>query len=562
MEGKEEILPSPQSYQAILQCLGLAEELVTKNDETTRLSQIIEKLTTTEELAVQQELNEVWMVENLLPDCFAIDTRTCKRSLPIFKFSHHCIPGREDRSLSDPNFISSIAPMFLEMKSLKGNNDNNNTTMMMKMGKVCEALVQVIERVHLCAIQNETLQRVFGFATAGARSWIFIVQRDYSKLDTLSGKLCEAFDLYPIETASIIPVWHAFNRLAKADSQVFVQPVAFTLAHLLSVLGYHAGYCSIQYETNRSNVFTITPGVKSKKKTHSSSSGQTLYFSTPAASCRNSFVIKLIEDLSSQAKLRRATNELEMLSKLKGSPASGYLIATVSYCGSSMGLVVNEFDTSFLKNNHMNINEYQEKTSSISSDVVSTARFTDPFFSAAPLEGKECSRECIPGAFWFNYRRFSVEHEYRSVIMYKGLNVVSYSNLSVRNSFFHCLEAIHDRGILHCDLRPNNLMEFSDDYYIVDFDVAVALGNSRTVNLKLRPGGQKDFLIETKTIMGADQSVNWTKTNDLMMLIKALDNLPSTPVFSIPEKVYESADITIRKEDENDDDDDEEVENK
>jgi hypothetical protein len=202
-------------------------------------------------------------------------------------------------------------------------------------------LVQLIERVHLCVIQNETLQRVLGFATVGSRSWIFIVQRDYSKLDTLSGKLHETFVLYPIEAASILPIWHAFNRLAKANSQVYVQPVAFTLAQLLAVLGYHAGYCSIQYETNRSNVFTI--------KIHSAYDNyhhnrHKVYFSTPAASCQNSFVIKFTEGLSPSL-LRRATNELEVLNNLKGSLAANYVIATVS-TSSSVGLAINEFDTS------------------------------------------------------------------------------------------------------------------------------------------------------------------------------------------------------------------------
>jgi hypothetical protein len=553
MEGKEEILPSPQFYKAILQCLGLTEELVTKNDETSRLSNIIEKLTTTDEETAQKELNEQWMMGNHTFDCFAIDSHASNNTLPIFKFSHPIIREEENQNVfpQNPNFISSIAPMYLELLSLKG-----KTTQIKRMETIYEALVQLIERVHLCAIQNETLQRVVGFATVGNRSWIFIVRRDYSKLDTLSGKLHETFDLCPIEAASILPIWRAYNRLAEANSQVFVQPVAFILAQLLAVLGYHAGYCSIQYETNRSNVFTITPGVK-KKKIHSAYDNNhhnrhEVYFSTPAASCQNSFVIKLTEGLSPSL-LRRATNELEVLNKLKGSLAANYVIATVS-TSSSQGLTINEFDTSFFKNNHININtavsEGQEKTTSISSSVVTTVRFTDPFFSSADLE--HCSsKECIPDAFWWNYRRISVAPEYRAVIMRKGYGVLSYCSTPVRQRFREVLAAIHRKGIVHCDLLPNNLMDFEDNLYIIDFDVAVDLGEAVSVNLKLRPGAQKDFLEhEMRVIDRGDRVIEWTEMLDTEMIMKALDSLPTMPAFTFPKSVYESADITIFEENE------------
>jgi hypothetical protein len=78
----------------------LTEELVTKNDETTRLSQIIEKLTTTDEETVQKELNGQWMMGNLTPDCFAIGSHASNRTLPIFQFSRPIIPGEEQPSLN------------------------------------------------------------------------------------------------------------------------------------------------------------------------------------------------------------------------------------------------------------------------------------------------------------------------------------------------------------------------------------------------------------------------------------------------------------------------------
>jgi hypothetical protein len=371
--------------------------------------------------------------------------------------------------------------MYLEPLSLK---DKNCKTK--KMERIYEALVQVIERVHLSSIQNETLQRVFGFATVGSRSWIFIAQRDYSKLDTPSGKLHEMFDLYPIETASIIPIWLAFNRLAKANFQMCVQSVAFTLAQLLSVL--------------------------------------------------------------------RATNELEILNKLKGASPAGYVIATVS-TDSSIGLAINEFDTSFLKNNHVNINtavgEDQGKTTAISSSVVTTSRFNDPFFNSA--DSDDCSSEqCIPDAFWWNYRRISVEQEYRAVITRKGCEVLSYCNTAVRQRFREVLQAIHNKRIVHCDLRPNNLMDF-------DFDVAVDLGEAESVNLKLSPGAQKEFLVhEMGAINKGDNVVEWTDMMDTWMIMKALDSLPSLPVFTIPKKVYESADITMIEADDDGDKEEEE----
>jgi hypothetical protein len=196
--------------------------------------------------------------------------------------------------------------MFLELKSLKGNQTRETD----EYEKIFEALEQIVQRVHLTCMQNELLHRVFGFATVGCKAWIFILTRDHSKLDR-HGKLIDSYHLYPIDASRIASIWHTFNRKAIMDPvKMFVHSKAFLISELLATLGYHAGYCTIQFQSTRPNLFVVTPA---QLKKHSNGDTSLLI---PVSSCSNSFVLKV--SVGSEEQLRRGRQELKILDILGG----------------------------------------------------------------------------------------------------------------------------------------------------------------------------------------------------------------------------------------------------
>jgi hypothetical protein len=544
IEGiKNEKKEDRDSLSEIVDLLGLTMEELENPADSKEIVDLLRRLETEEEeKVVQNELADKWMKGNY-PNCFAMNTRALHCNFPVFRFA--LSPSESRPQMTKPAFVSTVAPMFLELKSLQDNNQTRETDT--EYEKIFEALEQVVQRVHLMGMQNELLHRVLGFATVGCKSWIFILKRDHSKLNDRQGKLIDSYHLYPIDSSQIVSIWHTFNRKAMNDPvKMFVHAKAFLLSELLATLGYHAGFCTIQFQTTRPNIFVVTPAQLKKKHSNGDTS-----LSIPVSSSSNtSFVVKV--SVGSEEQLRRGHQEVKILNILGDSFAADYVMATID-TGSAAAptpFTIISFRTDFLKNNHLNINDDDLPTKKscafLPAKRRTTARFTNPLFSSS-LKGN-CSDEACD-RYWWNYRMVNVqEEEYVCVIMRNAKEIVQHSDVQVNLRFLSCLQEIHKKNVLHCDLRIWNLMDFGDNYYIVDFDVAVHLEGKESFDIDLRQAaGQKQFMVAKMGVKQDAISVEWNQEKDLVMLMATLKGLPDAAQFKALKKENEEIEVTMER---------------
>jgi serine/threonine protein kinase len=499
---------------------------------TDKLSEILLSLTVKSEDTVQDALTEAWLLkEEAAQDCYAIDTHNANWNLPLFKFSQY--PGESKPRSANPDCISCVAPIFLELKSLKGQSDTDENE------QIYEVISQAIQRVHLCALQNENLFTVFAFATAGVKSWIVICKRDYAGLER--GELLRNnYYLFPLNTSHIIPIWRSFNEKALVDPvKMFVHRNAFPLSELLASLGFHAGFCTIQFQTKRSYVYVITPGCERKMNTKT-------FLSTPEPSYEDSFVVKLSIGTDY---LKRGLNELEILKQLDGIPAIDYVIATLDsnpYC-----VRVNKPD--FFMKNHINFNSRKAINSVSSTSLETAARFKSKLLLPSMKNKKVYSADCQPRLFWWNYLHHRETDRYTAVIMHKAKDHLQLQSGALYKRLRQSLDEIHRKDVLHCDLRRLNLMEFSlpQKYFIIDFDVAVKFKSDDPdekylLDLSNCPGGQRSFIKSVKdlgeTVPGKKYQYRWDKYDDQSMLNESLKTLDTeratTPFKAKPESLH------------------------
>jgi hypothetical protein len=133
------------------------------------------------------------------------------------------------------------------------------------------------------------------------------------------------------------------------------------------------------------------------------------------------------------------------------------------------------------------------------------------------------------------------EEEYTCVIMRKAKEIVQYSDVEVNLRFLSCLQEIHQKNVLHCDLRIWNLMDFGDNlYYIIDFDVA-------DIDLR-QAAGQKQFMVAEMGVKPEAISVEWNSVKDLVMLMASSKGLPDAPQFKAGKKENEEIEVTVETE--------------
>jgi hypothetical protein len=429
-------------------CNLLGVETPFQTDESTdKFSEILQSLTYESEDNVQKALTKAWLKGQASQDCYAIDTHTANWNLPLFKFSQY--PGESSPGSAKPDYISCVAPVFLELKSLMGKSPAD------EKDQIYEVISQAIQRVHLCALQNENLFTVFAFATAGLKSWIVIFKRNYTNLEK-GGLLVNSYYLLPLKTSHIIPIWRSFNQKALADPvKMFVHQNAFALSELLASLGFHAGFCTIQFQTKRSYVYVITPGCERKMTTKT-------FLSTPEPSCADSFVVKLSMGANY---LERGLNELEILKELDGIPAIDYVIATLD----SAPYFVRVFKPDFFMKNHITFNA-NTATNSVSTSSETTERFKSKLLLPSMKKKTVYSADCMPRLFWWNYLHHRVTERYVAVIMHKAKDHLQLQNVTLHKRLQESLSEIHGKDVLHCDLRRLNLMEFNlpQKYFIID----------------------------------------------------------------------------------------------
>ena len=92
------------------------------------------------------------------------------------------------------------------------------------------------------------------------------------------------------------------------------------------------------------------------------------------------------------------------------------------------------------------------------------------------------------------------------------------------------IQTVHDCNILHCDIRPPNILKFSDtEYQLIDFGLSRTISSDACTSIvSLKPGdGQREatgFRIKKKANEYPDSEINvhWTTLDDWQMLIQLL----------------------------------------
>jgi hypothetical protein len=533
----------------ILNELGLNGKMDSP-DSSSDISKIMEGLQSEIEDDIQDLLNTAWMKDSgKFPNSFAIDTHKSNWHLPLFKFPN--LSGHGTPRSAKPDYVSSIAPVFLELKSLKGKTEGKIKEQM------CQVINQAIQRVHICALQNETLHTVFAFATVGSKSWVIIFKRCFEKLFGKNGKLEDTYHLFPLETKSVFPLWHSFNRLVLEDPcKAFIHPNGFVLAQLLCRLGYHPGFCGIHFQTTRSNVFVITPGVKDTPK----DSTPNIFIAKSGTSA--SFVIKLTMK-SEGRKYDYTEREVQALMRLRGSSCVGYMLAVAR--APSMNTTVFNENGNFLKKNHIHLEEPYNLA--ILQAETTTKRFTNRFLVSNL--GGNLSPMYTNQNFWWDYRHPLADQEYIAIVMRKAFDYVK--DKSSAAQLFECLDRIHQRGVFHCDLRRQNLMNFVferdeikviegidplakepgpmttvvDRFYIIDFDLSVVASSEGDTVLQLTNSfGQKQQMIDLGLITEVDTEVRWNKSRDNRMLQNSVGRMSLNVPFVAPPEEGFSMDVS------------------
>jgi len=93
----------------------------------------------------------------------------------------------------------------------------------------------------------------------------------------------------------------------------------------------------------------------------------------------------------------------------------------------------------------------------------------------------------------------------------------------IADSVMKSLEAVHAAGIVHCDIRPSNILRFGDDadsnkYQLIDFDHAVDANDEVTFG----DGRQYECRGRRFRTCYIGENVSWGTGDDYQMLVGTL----------------------------------------
>ncbi len=423
---------------------------------------------------VQERLLNEW---RSIKGMHVVDTHTTAQGFPAYKF-----PSNSDQT-TKPNFASAVCPMFLDLKA----------------GNPFKVLSKAIERVHVTMIGNETICNSLAFAIDEEKAWVFFAKRDLHQIFAgvcHGGKILESYYIFPINFDWIFPLWFEFSCFAAVDPEKsFIMREAYPLASVVRDLGYDPRCCimKILYISGETWIFECTPAVSQFKI-------------LPPRSRKNSFIIKLSSSFHQNYDLDQASNELTVLQTLKDTKEVDYVIAL---CDSSRRKPVTWFKEKALPQPYCD---------------TSTATFEKEELSSTGVHSHQY--------YWWDYSLPSSLnlHRYIAVIMYCG-QVAKRVSMEDCLSLTVSLALIHTKNVLHCDLRPPNIMKFEINGkikpYIIDFNLAVILkdGQKDTVIDLHTSGGQRSAIQKVLSEPIQNDQVCWNSDLDFRVLRETVHKL-------------------------------------
>jgi hypothetical protein len=461
---------------------ALSDSLEQEKERTLELFNIITQLNQNnpikaEEGTVQLLLTEQWRRQErnastgletgtvVHPYAKFIDCHKTNHNLPFYKYpmmgfvSEHVLAGKLAGATTFPksglpDYVSFSLPMFLEIKT---------TTMKVALhDRDYELIQQAVERVFICGKMNETLQRIFAFASNGKATWMVVLRRTYGNEGEESAVTTANYHIIRISTEHLFPLWHIITNNALDDPSYYRCDESVPIMKAISKLNYHLSHSSckiINYKKNGTSLWSILPALDDK----SVESTSTEYI-----------IVKI-------AKMSRGNDEIEILKKLKETEVSDYVLATMDFSK----------------------NEFTSWPNIPNRDYQLIGFRKAPTTEMSPKSANE-----LP---WWDFPECVNSQQPRSGIIMKKLLPC---DISGRLAYVRQrLKQIHNHGIVHCDLREPNIMQDSEgNIVIIDFDHAKPKDEKGKAKVQLNMSDEGGIVTLIKSMLkikvGSEEAVS------------------------------------------------------
>jgi hypothetical protein len=110
------------------------------------------------------------------------------------------------------------------------------------------------------------------------------------------------------------------------------------------------------------------------------------------------------------------------------------------------------------------------------------------------------------------------------VFMRRGQRCDRVDVLGMCEGVCRSLRLAHSVGVLHCDLRLSNVLQFGANFRLVDFGLSCTVKGENNDPYELQKGGSQAAGVGPRLhqLLGAGEKVVWTVADDYEMLLRML----------------------------------------
>eukprot|EP01041_Mallomonas_annulata_P007731 gene7731-15809_t len=384
---------------------------------------------------------------------------------------------------SKPDLISTALPMLLECKSeIRVNKERLITTDI-------DAIHQGLDRIWTHLTFSAALSKIVVFVTTGYFSWCLVFLREIRIFDQ---SISESLDIVSISPEQLDFLWQDITAMAvKYGKKYYLTPDGPMLYRSLKELGLPCTHCRINYSAGRkSKVYTITLTDKNLE----------------VSSVNPTWAIKIVRDDSNFFRESKTLEKINSQWDHTGTNKTFYALGaldcklTPNRSWMSERLLVNV--TQVMKT----ISKKKRKFADMMADGCWWSTLSEVI--GEECEGEEECKGEGGGAIFMKVGQRTLNQTYSNPQQILSI---------VGDEIFTSLQAIHASNILHCDIRPCNIMKFDDGWQIIDFDLSCKKGKK----IKLIPDtGQFKYCPEDAKALSVGEKVVWSKQYDNRMLLK------------------------------------------
>eukprot|EP00597_Dinobryon_sp_UTEXLB2267_P002739 CAMPEP_0170072194 /NCGR_PEP_ID=MMETSP0019_2-20121128/9897_1 /TAXON_ID=98059 /ORGANISM="Dinobryon sp., Strain UTEXLB2267" /LENGTH=556 /DNA_ID=CAMNT_0010281051 /DNA_START=143 /DNA_END=1813 /DNA_ORIENTATION=- len=403
-----------------------------------------------------------------------------------------CIPSSSPIEKGDSVAVKKRKRDSDEMAfDIEGQAENNCSVLSM------EVITLALSRLFVLRSVYAQLSKAIVFAVGTRSAWIVIFERQLE--DDERG---EYIHMYRIRRKSVSPLWSAISLQMKMNSKWFLTEDAEILNEAIMHLGVHPiGTVSQLVECSGHRVYGVSfPRIYSSYA----------YWSTSALGCTANVASFAIKIFHREVKFRREAQYLERVKEqyhklYEEDDICFYMLATGEVDTSKPSKVIEEVS-------HKQINDY-------------TAQYIFSKIGTVVKNLKLRSKVYFPEKCWDCLMHSRSDNFGGYILMRYGHKVhIDESNkAAIADSVMKSLEAAHAVGIVHCDIRPSNILRFEDEadrnkYQLIDFGHAVDTNDE----VKFRDRIQYECRGRRFRRNFIGDKVSWGTEDDYQMLVRML----------------------------------------